>query len=61
MTLGELRKATKCHIFVEYTDMDGATVRKLYQGGGTNMTISTLKIAEVKLYGFVLVVELEKE
>ena len=61
MTLQELRNVTKCHIFVEYTDGDGTVRRMIYQGGAPDRRVSNIKITNVKLYGFVLAVELEEE
>jgi hypothetical protein len=60
MTIKELRKVTKCHIFVERTDSDGAIRRTEWLGATRDYQISSLKIIHVDLLGFALAVELEE-
>ena len=60
MTVRELRAVTKCPIFVERVDMDGAVIRKEWKPGPKDYTIRNIKICMVRPYGFVLTVELEE-
>ena len=61
MTLKDLRDVTKCHIFVGYTDGDGAEHFTEYKGKAPDRQISSVRIKNIKPYGFVLAAELEEE
>lgn len=61
MTVKELRKLTKCPIFIEWTDGDGAVRRQEWTGGVKDYGIASLKIIHAGTYGFSLCVELEDE
>lgn len=60
MTIKELRKVTKCHIFVERTDDEGAVIRTEYTGSARDYQVANIKITHVNPEGFVLSVELEE-
>ena len=60
MTIKELRAVTKCHIFVERTDDDGAVRRTEWLGATRDYQIARLRIVYVDLMGFCLAVELEE-
>ena len=60
MTIKELRKVTKCRIFVERTDADGAVRRTEWLGATRDWQIADIKICHMDLIGFVLCVELEE-
>jgi len=60
MTIKELRKVTKCHIYVERTDDDGAVRRTEWLGATRDYQIANIKIVHVDLVGFALAVELEE-
>ena len=60
MTIKELRKVTKCHIYVERTDADGAVMRTEWLGSARDYQIANIKIVHVKNEGFALAVELEE-
>ena len=51
---------TKCRIFVERTDGDGAVIRTEYGGGYPALEIAEIKIIHVDTKGFVLCVEIEE-
>ena len=61
MTVKELRKVTKCHIFIERTDADGAVRRTEYLGATRDWQICELKIVRDPMEEFVLCVRLEEE
>ena len=61
MTIRELRKVTKCRIFVDQTDADGAARRTEWLGATRDFQIANIKIVHVDLVGFALCVELEAE
>ena len=61
MTIKELRKVTKCRIFVEWTDDEGAVRRTEWLGATRDYQISNIKIVHVDLVGFAMAVELEEE
>ena len=61
MTIKELRKVTKCQIYIEQTDMDGAVRRVEYTGGVRDPQISEVKIVHKQFAGFVLCVLLEED
>ena len=60
MTIKELRKVTKCHIFVERTDADGDVRRREWLGATRDYQISNIKIIHADLIGFALAVEIEE-
>ena len=61
MTIKDLRKVTKCPIYVERTDDEGAVRRTEWLGATRNWEIVNIKIIHVNLVGFVLCVELGEE
>ncbi len=61
MTIKELRKVTKCHIFVERTDSDGAVRRTEWLGSTRDYPIENIKIIHVDLVGHCLAVTLAEE
>lgn len=61
MTIKQLRKVTKCHIFVERTDDDGAVRRTEWLGATRDWQIVNIKIVHEGFTGFVLCVELGEE
>lgn len=62
MTVNELKKITKCRIFIEWTDSDGRIQRTEFFGStNKEYRIAELKIVHMDLHGFVLCVELEEE
>ena len=61
MTIRELRKCTKCHIFIQKADTDGTICRAEYTGGRRDWEITELRIIHVELVGFALCVELGEE
>jgi len=60
MTIRELKKVTKCRIFVERTDMDGAVRRTEWLGATRDYQIANIKIIHAELAGFALCVEIEE-
>ena len=60
MTIKELKKVTKCRIFVERTDADGAVRRTEWLGATRDYQISNIKIIHADMAGFVLCVEIEE-
>lgn len=60
MTIKELREITKCPIFIEWTDTDGATRRTEWRGATRDYKITSLKIGHMDLIGFGLAVEIEE-
>ena len=60
MTIKELRKHTKCHIFIERTDSDGAVRRTEWRGATRDYQIADIRIGYVDLVGHVMLVELEE-
>lgn len=61
MTLKELRKTTKCFIFIKRTDEDGNISRTEYLGGRRDWQVLDISILHVDLIGFALGVELGEE
>lgn len=61
MTVKELKQKTKCRIFIERIDADGAVQRTEWKGDMRDYQIRSLKITRVDFAGFVLCVELEEE
>lgn len=61
MTLKELKAVTKCPIFIERTDTDGAARRTEYLGASRDWQVESLKIVHVEMVGFALAVELAEE
>lgn len=61
MTIKELRKVTKCHIFIEREDADGAIRRTEWLGATRDYGIENIKIVHVDLVGFALAVTLTEE
>jgi len=60
VTIKELRKVTKCRIFVEQTDMDGAVRRTEWLGATRDYQIASIKIIHAELVGFALCVTIEE-
>lgn len=61
MTLKDLRRRTKCPIWIERVDADGAVRRTEYRGSASDWTVESVKIIHVKNEGFALCVELAEE
>lgn len=64
MTIKELKQATKCHIFIEWTDSDGDVRRTEWTHGGKDYPIESIKIIHAntpEFIGFALGVEIAKE
>ena len=61
MTIKELRKVTKCHILIEWTDSEGAVKRTEWTNGGKDWQIRNIKIVHADVLGFSLAVELEED
>lgn len=61
MTIKELKQVTKCHIYIEWTDSDGAARRAEWTHGGKDYQIDNIKIIHAntpEFIGFALAVEL---
>lgn len=61
MTLKELKRVTKCPVYIERIDTDGAVQRTEYRGSDRDWTVESIKIIHVELIGFALCVELAEE
>lgn len=61
MTLKELKDVTNCHIFVGYTDGDGAEHFTEYKGKAPDRQVGEIWIKAIAGHGFVLAVELQEE
>ena len=64
MTIKELKQATKCHIYIEWTDSDGDVRRTEWTHGGKDYPIENIRIIHAntpEFIGFALGVEIAED
>lgn len=61
MFISELKSHTKCRVYVERVDADGAVRRTQWDEGAPDYRIDTIKIVHTTMQGFGLAVTLDEE